>query len=165
MRTFLLTVCANMFPRWWNPHQPHISPTIMEELFSRGTEDVNFWQHHLFLFPLQRSLPFWLFTHLEGTTGDRVSPVLLILCVWAVLGSFDTLDFCFNFVWILSGNWGMNLYFLNMHICLFFLEFSQSMWTGSSCFWCRTGVILVSCVFHNIVCYIVSDPWVTVSVM
>jgi len=50
----------------------------MEKLFSRGTEDVNFWQHHLFLFPLLRSLPFWLFTHLEGTTGDRVSPALLI---------------------------------------------------------------------------------------
>lgn len=125
MRTFLLTVCANMFPRWWNPHQPHISTTIMEELFSRGTEDVNFWQHHLFLFPLQRSLPFWLFTHLEGTTGDRVSPVLLSLCVWAVLGSFDTLDFCFNFVWILSGNWGMNLYFLNMH-AYFFLSFPRA---------------------------------------
>jgi len=25
-------------------------------------------------------------------------------------------------------------------------------WTGSSCFWCRTGVILVSCVFHTTVC-------------
>lgn len=50
--------------------------------FQEKQKTLIFWRH---LFPLLRSLSLWLFTHLEGNTADRVSPVLLVLwCVWAV---------------------------------------------------------------------------------
>lgn len=132
--------------------------------FQEEQKTLIFWQHHLFLFPLLRSLPLWLFTHLEGTTGGCISPALLILwcVVWAVSGSFDTLDFCFNSVWILSEGTEVGIYTFWKCIRAFFppnpLSFPRAcepipavfdVWTSSRCY---LGVMCFSyyCMFYSI---------------
>lgn len=85
-----------MFPRSRNLRLD-ISTTIMES-FRKGPKwELEFWPRHLL--PLSSFLSFSptlaLFRHLEGTTGDRLSPERQLLWwEWAFLGGFRPWTLC-----------------------------------------------------------------------